>query len=261
VTTLVLGHGTTGRRVIERLEAHGNPLRVLPHFDWHDQSSWAPALHDVEAIYLGYPARAVDAVGPFAASAVACGVRRIVLLSPRGDPGALPAEQGLRASGADWTIVRASLLDQTFSEGCLAGPVRVGEVALPARRVGEPFVDAGDVADVVVAALTGEGVDRRVYEATGPRLLTFAEAVEELAAAMGREIRYVQVTPRRYGALLAEQDVPEEVVARLMRVFGELLDGRNARVSPGVERAIGREPRDFSDYARDAASTGIWEET
>jgi uncharacterized protein YbjT (DUF2867 family) len=261
VTTLVLCHGTTGRRVIERLEARGFPPRVLPHFDWHDQSSWAPALHDVEAIYLGYPAHAVDAVGPFAVSAVTCGVRRIVLLSPRGDPSALPAEQGLRASGADWTIVRASLLDQTFSEGCLLRPVRSREVALPARRVGEPFVDAGDVADVVVAALSGEGVGCRVYEATGPRLLTFAEAVEELAAAMGREIRYVQVTPRRYGALLAEQDVPEEIVARLMRLFGELLDGRNAHVAPGVERAIGREPRDFSDYARDAASTGVWEDT
>ena len=46
-----------------------------------------------------------------------------------------------------------------------------------------------------------------------------------------------------------------------MRVFEELLDGRNAHVSPGVERAIGREPRDFADYARDAASTGVWEDT
>jgi uncharacterized protein YbjT (DUF2867 family) len=91
VTTLVLGHGTTGRRVIERLQERGSPARVLPRFDWHDQSSWAPAHHDV------------------------------------GDPGALPAEKGLRASGADWTIVRASLLDRTFSEGCLLRPVEEAE--------------------------------------------------------------------------------------------------------------------------------------
>ncbi len=261
MTTLVLGHGKTGRRVIERLGARGLPTRVLPRFDWEDPSSWAPALRDVEAVYLGYPAHAVDAVGSLAAAAAACGVRRVVLLSPRGDPGALPAEHGLRASGAHWTIVRASLLDQTFSEGCLLEPVRERRVALPARRVGEPFVDAEDVADVIVAALTGEGVDRRVYDVTGPRLLTFAEAVEELAAATGRSIRYMRVAPRHYAALLAEHEVPEEIVARLMRVFEELLDGRNAHVAPGVERAIGREPRDFAEYAREVARTGVWEET
>ena len=41
-------------------------------------------------------------------------------------------------------------------------------------------------------------------------------------------------------------------------IFGVVLDGRNAHLADGVQRALGREPRDFRDYARGAAATGIW---
>ena len=257
--TLVLGDsGKVGRRVIERLTKRGTPTRAAVRFDWEQPATWTGALRAVGAVYVSRPPDA-DAVRAFAHHAVGTGARRIVLLSPRGDAAALPAEQALRDSGADWTIVRASWFGQTFSEGCLLGPVRSGHVPLPAGPVGEPFVDADDVADVVVAALTDDRHAGRIYEATGPRLLTLAEAVEELAQATGRRIRYVRVSTERYAALLAEQQVPDEDVARLTRIFTELLDGRNARLTAGVERAIGREPRDFADYARHAASTGVWE--
>lgn len=253
MTTLLLGAGgTVGRRVLERMLALGLPARAAASFDWADRATWA--LGGAGVVYVGEPPRDAATMRAFAEDAP-----RIVLLSRRGDEHALSAEQGLRESGADWTIVRASWLDQTFSEGCLAEPVRRAEVAVPAKSVGEPFVDADDIADVVLAALTGDGHGCRIYEATGPRLLTFAEAVEELAEATGRSIRYVRVSAERYAALLAEQSVPDEVVAHATRLFTELLDGRNAHLTGGVQRAIGREPRDFADYARDTATTGVWE--
>ena len=122
----------------------------------------------------------------------------------------------------------------------------------------EPFVDADDIADVAVAALTDDRHIGELYELTGPRLLTFAEAVLEISRAVGREIRYVPISIEDFAAAAAEQGVPSEVVEMLTFIFGEVLDGRNARLADGVQRALGREPRDFSDYARDAAATGIW---
>jgi uncharacterized protein YbjT (DUF2867 family) len=268
VTTLVLaGTGKTGRRVAARLASLGVPVRAgsrstVPPFDWEDRRTWRRALEDASAVYVAY---APDLAYPGAATAVgrlareAGDARRLVLLSRRGEDGAAEAEQALRACDAPWTIVRASAFCQVFSEGHLLGPVRDGEVILPARPVGEPFVDAGDVADVAVTALTEDGHAGRTYEVTGPRLLTFAEAVEEIAEAAGREIRYCRVSMERYEAMLAAQGAPLACVSLLKYLFAEVHDGRNARPACGVQHALGREPRDFADYARATAATGVWE--
>ncbi len=268
-TTLVLGGtGKTGRRVAERLKARGLPVRVgsrsgeVP-FDWEERATWAPALRDVGSVYVSYypdlaVPGAVAAVRSFAELAVESGVRRLVLLSGRGEEEAQSAERAVREAGAEWTIVRCAWFSQNFSESYLLEPVLGGEVVLPAGDMPEPFIDADDIADVAVAALTEEGHAGELYELPGPRLLTFAEAVGEIAQAAGREIRYVPVSVERYASVLAEHGVPAEFVGLLTYLFSEVLDGRNAHLTDGVQRALGREPRDFRDYARDAAATGVW---
>lgn len=268
-TTLVVGGtGKTGRRIAAKLIERGRTVRLgsrsapIP-FDWTDRTTWAPALRDVEKVYISYqpdiaaPGGA-DTVGAFADLAAESGVRHLVLLSGRGEPEAQDAEARVRASGAHWTIVRASFFAQNFDEGEFLGPILAGELALPVGAVGEPFIDVEDIADVAVAALTEDGHTGQVYEVTGPRLLTFADAVAEIARASGREIGYVQVPLEAYTATLTGHGVPAEVVDLLAFLFGEVLDGRNAHVADGVRRALGREPRDFSDYARDAAARGVW---
>jgi uncharacterized protein YbjT (DUF2867 family) len=266
--TLVLGGtGKTGRRVAERLAARGVPTRVgsrsgRPPFDWEDRSTWAPVLDGVRSAYISYypdlaVPGAVETVGSFAELAVRSGVRRLVLLAGRGEPEAEEAEDAVRASGADLTIVRSTWFAQNFSEDYLVDAVRSGEVAMPAGDVPEPFVDADDIADVAVAALTDDRHIGQVYELTGPRLLTFAEAVRVISEATGREIRYVPISIDDFVAA-AYQDLPGELIELLTYLFGEVLDGRNARLADGVQRALGREPRDFRDYARDAAATGVW---
>ncbi|WP_198042906.1 MULTISPECIES: NAD(P)H-binding protein [Actinoalloteichus] len=266
---LVLGGtGKTGRRVAARLADLGLPVRIgsrsgRPSFDWADQATWPAALPDVAAVYivyypdLAFPG-AAETVEAFANLAVRSGVRRLVLLSGRGEEGALRAEQAVRETGADWTIVRASWFDQNFSEHFLLDPVLSGEIALPASAVAEPFVDTEDVAAVAVAALTEEGHAARLYEVTGPRLLTFADAAAEIAAATGRDIRFVQVSPQEYAAAAATHGVPAEEVSALTELFTTVLDGRNAYLADGVRQALGREPVDFADYARRTAATGVW---
>jgi uncharacterized protein YbjT (DUF2867 family) len=185
------------------------------------------------------------------------GLKRVVLLSGRGEPGAQRAEAALEASGVPWTIVRASWFDQNFSEGYLLDGVLAGEIALPTGAVPEPFIDADDTADVVVAALTHERHAGKTYEVTGPHALTFAQAVAEIASAAGRPIRYRQISPEDFAASMRPY-LPEETVQLLHELFTVVLDGRNSGVMHGVEEALGRPARDFSDYARQAAATGVW---
>jgi uncharacterized protein YbjT (DUF2867 family) len=267
--SLVLGAtGKVGRRVAQRLAARGVPVRsgsrsAALRFDWGQPATWAPALRGVGGAYVSYyPDLAIPeaaaAVGSFAELAVRSGVRRLVLLSGRGEPGAQLAEQALRQAGAEWTIVRCSWFDQNFSEGYLLEPVLAGEIALPAGAVPEPFVDADDVADIAAAALIDVGHAGQVYEVTGPRLLTFEQAVDEIAKAAGRPIRYRPVTRPQYAGTLAGHQVPPDVVSLLSYLFTEVLDGRNAHLADGVQRALSREPRDFTHYARAAAAAGAW---
>ncbi len=272
--TLVLGGtGKTGRRVVERLEARGLPVRVgsrsgEPPFDWEKPETWAPALDEVGAVYVSYSPDiaipgAVEAVRSFSEVAVKSGVKSLVLLSGRGEEEAERSERAVREvgdeAGVAWTIVRCAWFNQNFDENYLLEPILGGEIALPVGNVPEPFVDAEDIADVAVAALTEDGHARKLYELTGPRLLTFEEAVGEISKATGREIRFMSVSLEEFEAVLAEEDVPPEFVSLLTYLFGEVLDGRNVYLTDGVRRALGREPRDFADYVREAAAAGVWE--
>lgn len=268
MTLVVGGTGKTGRRVVERLEKLGLPFRVgsrsgHPAFNWEDRKTWSSALDGVARAYITYypdlcVPGAVETVRSFFAHAVNADVKRLVFLSGRGEVKAEQAEQALQASGADWTILRCSFFNQNFSENFFLDPILAGEVALPVPPVGEPFVDAEDIADVAVAALTQAGHSGQLYELTGPRALTFADAIAEIARVTGRNIRYVSVSADEYRAALLQAQVSRDVIELVLYLFGTVLDGRNTPVTAGVRRSIGRAPRDFSEYVQCAAASGVW---
>ena len=79
-----------------------------------------------------------------------------------------------------------------------------------------------------------------------------------IAEASGRDVTFTPVPLDAFTAFLAEAGEPPEVIEILAYLFTEVLDGRNAYVTDGVERAIGRPPRDFAQYARTAAEKGAW---
>lgn len=266
---LVLGAtGKTGSRVLQRLQEQGVAARAgsrrapLP-FDWDAPGSWGPALEGVRALYLSYQPDlavpgAVDTVRQFVEQAVTSGVEHIVLLSGRGEDEARQAEAVVQASGATWTVLRCAWFAQNFSENFLLGPLLAGELALPVGSVGEPFVDADDIADVAAAALTEGRHAGRLYELTGPRLWTFEQATAEIARRCGRPIRYQQVAPEAYAEALRHEGVPAPYVWLVDYLFRTVLDGRNASVAEGVQQALGRPPRDFADYVRHTAASGVW---
>ena len=263
------GTGKTGSRVNARLQALGHATRPVSRssaipFDWTRPETWSAALAGTSCAYVTYQPDlampgAADALGALGRLARKQGLERVVLLSGRGEPGAQAAEAALRESGVAWTIIRASWFSQNFSEGYLIDGVLAGEVMLPVGAVREPFVDADDIADVAVAALTDGRHAGQLYEVTGPRALTFADAVAEIAQAIGRPIRYTRIAPDEFVAGLRAAGMPDDIVALLDELFNVVLDGRNSLVMPGIELALGRPGRDFSDYARATAASGIWE--
>ena len=221
---IVGGAGKTGGRVNKLLKDRGIETRLAsrsttPAFDWSQPDGWAGALQGASGAYVTYqPDLAADgaaeAIAEFGRLARRSDLERIVLLSGRGEPGAQRAEAALKAAGVPWTCVRASWFNQNFSEGYLLDSVLAGEVALPAGAVPEPFVDADDIAEVAVAALTAERHANRLYEVTGPRALTFAEAVGEISAQLHRPIGYARITPEDFVVSLRPY-VPEEVIQLL----------------------------------------------
>lgn len=267
-TVLVIGGaGKTGRRVSERLRARGIATRdvsrsTTPAFDWTEPKTWAAALDGVSKAYVTYqPDLSLDgaseAIAKLSGLARDKGLEHIVLLSGRGEPGAQRSEAALQASGVPWTIVRASWFAQNFSEGYLLDGLLAGELALPAGPVPEPFIDVDDIADIAAAALTDSRHRNRLYEVTGPRALTFEQAVQEISAVSGRPMRYVQVTPAAFEEAVRPY-VPKEIADLLLDLFTVVLDGRNVNVMNGVQEALGRPARDFSDYVRTTAATGVW---
>lgn len=262
---LLGGAGKTGQRVIDRLTALGVHARPASRstdvpFDWEDDTTWRPALEGADAAYLTFqPDLAVPgadaAVGAVAALAAESGVRRLVLLSGRGEEGAQRAEQAALAHHPGATVVRCAWFAQNFSEGMFAEAVATGEIALPVPAdVPEPFVDLDDVAEVATAALTQPGLAGRVHELTGPSALTFPEVAAMISAAWGREVVFAPVTPEEFAAGAVEAGLDEPTSAFLADLFQELTDGRNVAPTAGVRDALGRPARSFADYIRTVAA-------
>ncbi|RAY14256.1 SDR family NAD(P)-dependent oxidoreductase [Actinomadura craniellae] len=261
------GRGKTGRRVAARLGDLGRPVRAVSRstplrFDWDDQDTWAAVLDGAEAVYLVPPTEHLDmsVVGTFTARAAAAGVRRLVSLSYRGadHAGEPPEERAVRESGIDWTILRPAWFDQNFSEDIFLEPVRAGRLEFPAGEGREAFVDADDIADVAVAALTGPGHAGEIYEISGPEPISLRTAASLIGRETGREITYTPIEPADFTAAMTAQGYPSEVAAMVTGLLGAIAGGAGDHVSDGVQRALGREPRSFADYAKATAATGVW---
>lgn len=268
LTLVIGGTGKTGRRVADRLQAMGRAVRIgsrssTPSFDWNREEGWQAAVDGVTSIYITYSPDlampgATDAIQTLVDLAKQARVKRLVLLSGRGEEEAQACEAIVQNSGLEWTIVRASWFNQNFSEGAFIEMVNQGVITLPAGNTPEPFVDVDDISDVATAALSEDGHHGKIYEVTGPRLMTMADIAADLSAATGREIRYVDVPHDGFVDGLTKSGAPTDVVWMLDYLFSTVLDGRNANLTLGVEQALGRSPKDFASYARETAATGVW---
>ncbi|GGN13072.1 NmrA family transcriptional regulator [Lentzea pudingi] len=254
---LVLGAtGKTGRRVVSTLEATGAVVRKASRatgFDWNTPSTWKPFLHGATAAYVIAP-EDPSAAAPFAEQAA--GLRRLVLLSGRGLDKTPPnvfqgmhaAEKAVREGSVPWTILRANNFNQNFSEQVWQPEIEAGRLSLPADDTPEPFVDVQDIAEVAALALTTDDHHGQTYDLSGPEGVTFTEAVAKIAAATGRTIELVKLTPAEYREALLALGAPEEVATELNGMFETMRAGHLATPSDDIARLLGRPAKSFDAY-------------
>ena len=264
------GTGKTGRKVAEKLTALGQEVRIgsrnaNPAFDWHNPDGWDAALNGMDMVYITFQPDlavpgALEAIETLVRKAKIQGVKKLILLSGKVEREAELSEQVVIHSGLDYTIVRASWFNQNFSESFFLEPILGGHLAMPKPNVRVPYVDTDDIADVVVASFMDEKYNGEIYEVTGPRLLTFGDIVNEISEATGREIQYTAISMEAYNDIMKEAGLPEDYIWLINYLFNEVLDNEaNSIVSHDAEKVLGRKARDFSEFARETAASGIWE--
>lgn len=263
------GKGKTGSRVVERLRnlgysnIHIGSRSEIPAFDWENQDTWLEVIKDVDTVYITFQPdlaipTALDTIKRFTNIANENGVKKMILLSGRGEKEAQQCEQVVMKIAQKWTIVRASWFNQNFSESIFLEPILAGNIALPRAEALEPFTDADDIADVVVQAIVDEKHNGQIYELTGPRLMTLPQAIAEISNACGRNIHFQSLSLEENVQLLRSYQLPEDYIWLVNYLFTEVLDGRNATVSSDIERVLGRKATDFSEYAKVSAASGVW---
>ncbi len=263
------GTGKTGRKVAQKLIDLGQEVRIgsrsaEPAFDWHNPDGWDKALEGMDKVYITFQPDlavpgALEAIEELTKKAKRSGVKKLVLLSGKGEREAELCEQVLIHSGLDHTIIRASWFNQNFSESFFLEPILAGQLAMPKPNAKVPYVDTDDIADVVVSSLLDDKHNGQIYEVTGPRLLTFQEIADEISSATGRVIQYTPITMEAYNGIMKEAGLPDDYIWLINYLFDEVLDNEvNSMVCDDVEKVLGRPAKDFSDWASETAATGIW---
>ncbi|MEM9674435.1 MAG: NAD(P)H-binding protein [Bacteroidota bacterium] len=264
------GTGKTGRKVAQQLQALGQHVRIgsrsaSPAFDWHNPSTWVAALEGIDKVYVTFqPDLAVpgarDAIEALVRQAKQSKVKKMVLLSGKGEREAELSEQIVINSGLDYTIVRASWFNQNFSENFFLEPILAGYVALPQAEAKIPYVDTDDIADVVVESLTHDQHNGQIYELTGPELLTFPEVISEIAKVTGRNIQFASISQKDYDQMLEEYNLPKDYIWLINYLFTEVLGNPSIHnVTYDIEKVLGRKPKSFTQYAAETAATGVWQ--
>lgn len=267
---LVLGGtGKTGRRVVQRLEALGHEVRSAsrasePSFDWSKPEQWEAVLEGMDKAYVTYyPDLAVpgskEAITQLVEIAERSGLKKLVILSGRGEPEAQKCESIALKSNINTVVVRVDWFMQNFSEYFFLDPIKAGVLAVPQAETKIPFIDLDDVADVALVALLNERYSNEVLELTGPDLINFREVVGEVSRATGRDIQYIPISIEEYTEMLRSLEVPEDFIWLITYLFTNVLDGRNASTTNTIEEILGRPAKSFSTFAREMAAAGVWE--
>jgi len=263
------GTGKTGSRVADNLSQLGHDVRIAgrktnPAFDWENPNTYDAALKDIDRAYIVYyPDLAVpssrNAIRTLTDKALKAGLDKVVLLSGKGEIEAEACEEIVADSGLNYTIVRASWFNQNFSEGAFLDFVLSGNVALPMPETEVPFVDADDIAEVVTKVLVDDSYNGKTVTVTGPRKMTFREAVETMAAEIGKEIHYQPISIEEFKNGMKATGLPDSYVWLFGYLFEEVLGNPdNQEVSYDVQKVLGREATDFKDYVKKTLTTGVW---
>lgn len=263
------GTGKTGRKVVEKLIKKDYNVRIgsrnlNPSFDWEKPENWAKSVAGMDMIYITFQPDlavpgALEAIEKLVKVAIKENVKKLVLLSGKGEREAELCEQVVIHSGIDHTIIRASWFSQNFSESFFLEPILNGFVALPHAEAKVPYVDTGDIADVAVEVLLNKKHNNKIYELTGPELYSFNEVIAYISNATNREINFTSISLSSYVKAMKQQGVPGDFIWLIEYLFSEVLNNpNNSLITNDIEKILGRPAKDFKTYVNETALTGVW---
>ncbi|MEV6130598.1 NmrA family NAD(P)-binding protein [Streptomyces violaceusniger] len=266
-TTLVLGGtGRTGSLLAKRLAERGRDARTAARhgaevlFDWDSPATHADALRGVDSLYLVTPVmrtKYIDQVAAFLDLAEAAGVRHVTYLSNYGADDA-PPQIDIKAVEADLTartsithsVVRPAWVMQNFTDTHL--PVISGAITVPTGSGTEAFVDAADIAAVAAETLLAPEVHAgALYAPTGPQTLTVGEVADIITAVTGQPVTHQHLAPEAWiSGAVAAGIVPADYAVMLRWLTGTIISGHGSTPNEDVEKATGRKPTAFREFAQ-----------
>ncbi|SEG21381.1 Uncharacterized conserved protein YbjT, contains NAD(P)-binding and DUF2867 domains [Nonomuraea solani] len=256
--------GNVGRPLVQALVAAGEQVTAVSRrisdvpvgvrhqqADLAEPESLKPALQGAEALFVltSPDFMANGDLGDVMNVARTAGVRRVVLLSSHGvgtqrHPSHL--EDAVKRSGLEWTMLRPGNFDSNAFQW--ADSVRAHRVVrAPFGAVAVPAIDPADIAEVAAVALREPGHEGNIYTLTGPAPVSPRQQATAIGDALGESVRFIeQSRAEARNQMLAY--MPEPVVEATLGALGAP-SAAEQRVSPDVERILGRPPRAFAEWA------------
>jgi len=261
--------GTVGTELTRLLKAEGHKVRTTTsktpkdansvHINLATGEGLRDAFEGVDKVFLLSPPGYADQykmLSPMIQEAKRRGVKKVVLMTAMGANASentpfRKAEIELEKSGLAYNIVRPNWFMQNFNTFWIQGIREQGKILLPAGKAKTSFIDAKDISAVVAKLLTTDKFDNKDFDITGPKALDHDEVAKEISAVTGKNITYQEIQPAELRKGLLAAGLPEDYTDFLLMILGFLREGYSARTTTSVKDILGREPRDFSQYARD----------
>jgi uncharacterized protein YbjT (DUF2867 family) len=239
------------------------PLVEVAVGDFLNPASLDAALRGVEKAFLIPPTdpRSVEMQANFIRAAKRAGTRHVVKLSVNGADVNSPVrvarwhaegEKELEASGIPFTHLRPNAFMQNFL-GLAPTIVSQGEFYQPAADGKVSHIDVRDIAAVAAKALTQDGHQGKTYVITGPEALSYDEAASKISKAIGKPVKYVNVTPEDFKKSLLGWGIPEFMADGLNEFYAAIRAGYCAVVTNTVKEVTQRKPISFDNFVRDFA--------
>lgn len=273
--------GTVGSEVLKQLREQGAEVRAAFHsadkaarakkqgidtvvLDYANRASTAAALKGVDKVFLLGPTvpNQVELENTVVEEAKKAGLKHIVKLSVLDAAGEKytfakwhrAVERTIERSGLKYTFLRCNEFMQNTLTYYLGTIKSEGAFYLPTKDSKNSVIDVRDIAAVAVKALTTSGHENKVYELTGPEALSHEQIAQKLSAVVGRQIKYVDISPSAFKEGAVAAGMPELYVDALLSLYQLYVAGGAERVTKDVERVGGRKPRTFDEFARDHAA-------
>ncbi|MEV5834744.1 NAD(P)H-binding protein [Nocardia sp. NPDC052112] len=262
--------GNVGRPLVRALVAAGEKVTAVSRgvaevsagvrshqADLAEPASLAPALDGAAAVFVLTSAdfMAHGNIDDVVQVVRAAGVQRIVLLSSQGvgtQRHSSRLEDAVERSGLEWTMLRPGNFDSNALQW--ADSVRTRRVVeAPFGDVAVPAIDPADIAEVAAVALREPGHGGNIYTLTGPVPISPRQQAAAIGTAIDEPVRFIEQTRAQARSQMLRY-LPEPVVDATLGALGSP-SAAEQRVSPDVERLLGRPPRTFATWAtRSAAS-------